>query len=114
MKKFDDYENVNNVNPLYLIIGKADGYKQWKQYLVFISTDGNKKASKKFTKLWDEIKHLIKTINWCKKGEYEKHFMKKFESDDNRPLTKILKPYILTVIVWLIFRKDGKYYPQVF
>ena len=35
MKKFDDYENVNNVNPLYLIIGKADGYKQWKQVSSF-------------------------------------------------------------------------------
>ena len=26
IKKFDDYENVNIVNPLYLIIGKADRY----------------------------------------------------------------------------------------
>ena len=25
-KKNDDYENINNVNPLYLIVGKADGY----------------------------------------------------------------------------------------
>ena len=26
IKKLDDYENIDNVNPLYLIIGKADGY----------------------------------------------------------------------------------------
>ena len=25
-KKIDYYENINSVNPLYLIIGKADGY----------------------------------------------------------------------------------------
>ena len=26
IKKLDDYETIDNVNPLYLIIGKADGY----------------------------------------------------------------------------------------
>ena len=26
IKKLDDYENIDNVNPLYLIIGKADAY----------------------------------------------------------------------------------------
>ena len=26
IKKLDDYGNIDNVNPLYLIIGKADGY----------------------------------------------------------------------------------------
>ena len=26
MKKIDDYENINSVNPLYLIIGKTDRY----------------------------------------------------------------------------------------
>ena len=26
IKKIDDYEDIDCVNPLYLIIGKADGY----------------------------------------------------------------------------------------
>ena len=26
LKNIDDYENINSVNPLYLIIGKADAY----------------------------------------------------------------------------------------
>ena len=26
IKKFDDYEYINSVNPLYLIIGKVDGF----------------------------------------------------------------------------------------
>ena len=26
IKKIDDYENIHNVNPLYFIIDKADGY----------------------------------------------------------------------------------------
>ena len=63
MKKIDDYENINSVNPLYLIIGKADGYideNSGNRYLVFTSTDGNKKVLAKFAKLWDEIKHLMR------------------------------------------------------
>ena len=63
-KKIDDFEN--SVNSLYLIIGKVDGYieeNNESRYLVFTSTDGNKKVLAKFIKLWDEIKYLIETIN---------------------------------------------------
>ena len=31
IKKIDDYENINIVNPLYLIIGKSGGYIEKKQ-----------------------------------------------------------------------------------
>ena len=84
IKAFEDYENTNSINLLYLIICKADGYieeSNRSKYLVFTSTDGNKKVLKK-KKHWDEIKHLIETINGGKKGEYEKDFIKiKFNSD---------------------------------
>ena len=42
------------MNPLHLIIGKADGHfeeKNGNKYLVFTSTDGNKKVLAEFTKL---------------------------------------------------------------
>ena len=74
-KNFDDYKNINSINQLYLIIGKADGYIEGNNgniYLVFTSTDGNKKVLAKFTKLWDETKHIIETKTEGKKGEYEK------------------------------------------
>ena len=59
---------------------------------MFTATNDNKKVLAKFTKLWDEIKYLIKEINGGKKGKYGKDFMKiRFESDDNPPLNKILK-----------------------
>ena len=61
-KKIDDYENINSVNPLYLIIGKADRYieeNNGKKYLVFTSTDGNKIVLAKFAKLWDETQHPL-------------------------------------------------------
>ena len=69
----------------------------------------------KFTKLWDEIKHLIETINDVEKSEYEKDFMKiKYNLDDNLPLNKMPKLHMLKVIVRSVFEEDGKYYPQVF
>ena len=52
IKKIDVCESINSVNPLYLIIGKVDGYikeKNGKKYLVFTST--NKDILAKFTKL---------------------------------------------------------------
>ena len=116
-KKIDDYWNINSVNSLYVIIGKADGYieeNNGNKYLVFASTDDNKKVFEKFTKLWDEIKHFIETIIGGKKLEYEKDFMKiKFNSNDILPLNKMLKLHMLAVIVRFVFEEDRKYYPQV-
>ena len=84
------------------------------KYLVSTSTNGNKIVPAKFTKLWDEIKHLIETIIEGKKGKCDKDFMKiKFDSDDKFILKKMLKIHKLIVIVRSVF-KDSKYYPQVF
>ena len=85
--KDSDYVKINSVNPLYLIIGKVDGYieeNNGNKYLTFASTDKNKKVLEKYTKLWDEIKYHIQTINAGKSGEYEKDYMKiKLNSDDD-------------------------------
>ena len=63
----------------------------------------------KFTKLWDEIKHVIGTINEGSKGDYAKDFMKiKFNLDDTLPLNKMLKLSMLTVIVRSVFKEVGK------
>ena len=62
IKSISDYENINSVNPLYLIIGEVDGCieeNNENKYLTFVSTDKNKKVSEKYTKLWDEIKYHI-------------------------------------------------------
>ena len=57
-----------------------------------------KKYWKKYTELWDGIKNEIQTINDGKKSEYDKDFMKiKFNTDDNLPLNKPLKLYLLTI-----------------
>ena len=112
IKFISDYENINGVNPLYLIIAEVDGYieeNNGNKYLTFASTDKNKRVLEKYAKFWDEIKYHIQTINAGESGEYEKDYMKiNFNSDDDLPLNKMLP--MLTVIVRSAF-EDGKYYP---
>ena len=114
-KIFNDCTSINNVNPLYLIVGEVDGYieeKNGNKYSIFASTDKNKEVLKKYTELWNRIKNSIKAID-DNPGEYGRDFMKiRFESDDNLALKKTLKLHNLTVIVRSIFEENGKYYPQ--
>ena len=106
MKGFD-YVKINSVNPLYLIIGKADRYIKevnGNKYLIFASRDKSKEVLTKYLKRQDDIKYLIKIINGDEAGKYEKEYMKiKFISDDNLPLNKILKLHNLTIIVRSFF-----------
>ena len=123
IKSISDCENINSVNPLYLMTGEVDGYivkNNGNKYLTFASTDKNKIVLEKYTKIWDKIKYHIQTINADKSGEcnsveYEKDYMRiKFNSDDDLPLNKIVKLRMLTIIVRSVFEDDGKYYPQAF
>ena len=118
IKKIDDCDNIHSANPLYLIIGKVDGFieeKNGSKYLVFDFTDKNKEVLAKYTELWDGIKNEIETINGGKEGEYGKDFMKiKFDTDYNLPLNKQLKMHMLTIVVRSVFQEDGKFYPQIY
>ena len=75
IKKVDDSENIDIVNPLYLKTGKVDGHIECKSikeknrntYLVFESTDENNEVLKKYTELWDGIKNEIEIINGNRK-----------------------------------------------
>ena len=108
LKKF--FENIYSANPLYLIIGEVDRHieeKNGSKYLVFDSTDANRKVLEKYTELWDGIKNEIKTINGGREPEYGKDFMKiKFDTDNNLPRSKPLKLHMLTIIKINIINKD--------
>ena len=85
------------------------------KYLIIDSTDKNKEVLKKYTKLWDGIKYLIKTINSGKEGKYGKDFMKiKFNSDDNLHLNKTLKLHNITIVIRSAFEEDGQSYPLIY
>ena len=116
-EKIDDYENIYNVNPLYLRINYASGYigeKNGNKYLIFDdSVNENKEVLKKYTDVWDGIKYKIKTINGGKENDYGKDYTKiKFNSDDDLPLNKPLKFHAMTIRS--VFEEDGKLYPQLF
>ena len=110
-------KSIDNEYPR-LIFNNVDGDikgSNGDKYLIFTSTYKNKKVSKKYTELWDEIKNHIETINVGEPIKYKKDFMKvKFESDDDLPLGKILSIPSMIIVVRSVFQKDSKYYPQVY
>ena len=116
-KKIDDYENIYSVNPLYLTISHPSGYieeKDVNKYLIFDSTDENKKLLKKYNHFLMELEIKSNKISGDK-CDYGKDYMKiKFNSDNNLPLNKQLKFHNLIITIRSVFEEDGKRYPQVF
>ena len=83
--------------------------------MVFDSTDENKEVLERYAELWDGIKNEIETINGGIEGKYDEDFMKiKFDTDDDLPLNKLLKLYMLTIVVRSALEEDSKYYPQIY
>ena len=76
IKKIADYNNINSVNPLYLMINEMIGHfeeKNENKYLVLDDIDENK-VLKKYEEVWEGIKKEIETINGGEKNEYGKYF----------------------------------------
>ena len=117
IEKIDECKNIHSVNPLYLLIGHANGYIEKiyvNKYLVFDSTDKNKELLNKHNDFFNVIRDKIKEIN-SGECDYEKDYMKiKFNSDDNLPLNKPLKFHNMTITIRSVFEEDAKLYPQVF
>ena len=77
LKKVANYNNINSVNPLYLMINEIIGHLEEKnknKYLVLDDVDENKEVSKKYKDVWEGIKKEIETINGGEKIEYGKDF----------------------------------------
>ena len=110
-----DYVNIESANRLYLVFNNVNGYieeSNENKYFIFVSTKKNKEVLRKYTKLWDEIKNQIETINIGESIKYKKDFMKiRFESNDDLPLGKTLSIPCMIRVVKSVFQKDNKYYP---
>ena len=117
-KEIANCNNINCVNHLYLMIDKTIRYfekKNGNRYLVLDDVDENKEFSKKYEEVWESVKKEIETINGCKKIEYGKDLKKiRFESNDDLPLNKSIKPHLLTIIIRSVFAEDDKFYLQLF
>ena len=77
VKKIANCNNINSVNPLYLMIDKMIGHfeeKSGNKYLVLDDVDQNKEVSKKYNKVLEGVKKEIETINGGEKIEYGKDF----------------------------------------
>ena len=75
--KIVNCNNVNNVNPLYLMINEVIGHfeeKNENKQLVFDDVDERKKVSKKHEQVWEGVQKENETINGGKKIEYGKYF----------------------------------------
>ena len=69
-KEIADCNNINSVNPLYLMIDKMIGHfeeKSGNKYLVLDDVNENKEVSQKYEEVWDGIKKEIEMINGGKK-----------------------------------------------
>ena len=59
IKKIGDYNNINSLNPLYLMINEMIGHfeeKNENKYLILDEIDENKKVLNKYEEVWDGIK----------------------------------------------------------
>ena len=87
IKKICDYNNINSINPKYLIINEMIGHfectsiecnsveeKNEIKYLVLDEIDENKEVLNKYKEVWEGIKKEIETINGGEKIEYGKDF----------------------------------------
>ena len=118
VKKIANCNNINSVNPLYLMINEMIGHfeeKNENKYLVLDDVDENKEVSKKYEEVWEGIKKEIETINGGKKIENGKDLKKiRFASNDDLLLNKPLKIRLLTIIIRSVFSEDSNFYPQLF
>ena len=79
VKKIANCNNINSVNPLYLMINEMIGHfeeKNENKYLVLDDIDENKEVSKKYEEAWDGIKKDIETINRGERVDIRKIFKK--------------------------------------
>ena len=77
VKKIANCNNINSVNPLFLMINKIIGHFEEKSEikdLVLDDVDENKEVSKKYEEVWEGVKKEIETINGGEKIEYGKDF----------------------------------------
>ena len=115
IKRIDDCESIYSLNPLYLGFDHVNGYIEKNDvniFVIFDSTDENKKLLKKLNDVWNGIKNKIEEVSG-NKYDYKRYYMEIiFNSDDDLPLNKPLKFHNMTTTIRSV-SEDGKLYPQV-
>ena len=121
-----DYaKNMNNVNPLYLIIpelyGSIEEQNGYKYLIIEPPTDINNEVLTDYKKIWDEILKNINKINNF--GDVFKDYHKirigsvicEDEKDEiNLPLNKLIKFNLVTISNRLIIEKDNELFLEAY
>ena len=97
--KYSKYVKVNNVNPLFLLFGKVNGYFEEineNKYLALVPTGESKKKNiKKCEELGSKIRDLIRSITKNLDDYNESYIKIKFDSVEKLPLNKTIEiPFV--------------------
>ena len=113
IKKFInwDYENIHNLNPLYLIIHSATRYFKEKNGEKYLLLDLREKYEEAVSGITSEIE----TINGGEKMYYEKKYAGiEVNIDGDIPLNKQQKFPSLTIIIRCVFQNGQKLNPLIY
>ena len=94
------------------IIREENGIKN----LSIALTSDNKEILMKYKEVWDAINNTIQIRNADKPCKYSEDYMKiKFDTYENDlPMDKIMKLYMLVTVIRSIYEREGKRYAKVF
>ena len=115
----DYVKNVNNVNPLYLIIPEFYGYieeHEGREYLNIALTEIKNDVLSEYEKMCDGILEQVRKINDCayiSEKDYYKIKVGSVKCDDDKdntdlPLDKLIKFSAVTTSSRLLIEKDNK------
>ena len=84
------------------------------KYLMLIPTDESKDKLRKYEKLCNKIRDLVRSITSNSENYDEKYMEIKFNWDNDLSLKKILELHNLVIVVKSVFHENNKYYLKVF
>ena len=115
----DYVKNINNVNPLYLIIPEFYGYieeHEGRKYVNIALTGINNDVFSEYEKMWDRILEQVRKVNDCayiSEKDYYKIKVRNVKCDDDKDnidllLDKLIKFNAVTISNRLFIEKDNK------
>ena len=121
----DYVKNINNVNPLYLIIPEFYGYieeHEGRKYLNIALTGINIDVLSEYEKMWDGILEQVRKNTDCaciSEKDYYKIKVGSVKCDDDKdnidlPLDKLIKFNALTISNRLLVEKDNKLFIEFY
>lgn len=111
------YKLAYTAKPLFIILYKINGYIQVRDesnYLTFIPPDQKDDSMlKKYKKMQDKAKNLIKVKNNDSDGYGDDYSKTKVDSNEGLSLEKTLEMYNIVRLIKSVLNEKNKHYAQV-